>query len=266
MDFGGGGEGYIARDHWCYNCSRSGHLGDVRTNIQKRSFCPDIALQDCSDIENADKPDEHSAFGKFNWLTGPFASVTSSAPHVERAPRLWERDDLFNDGRGFSIEGNIGRKGREKNRQRAAEAQKRLEDDDDEPDWFSRNREGATNNSQNSRPSNSSRHSQPTFHFGSEKKSNSAGSGSRVSLLDRIDTGGGQGSGVSRRVSTGSSQGRERGSDKKKNNDKGHGRNDRRRDDFRRYERGDRNHERHRDRYEASRDRGSHWRGGYDNS
>ena len=29
LSFEEGGEGYIARDHWCYNCARSGHLGDV---------------------------------------------------------------------------------------------------------------------------------------------------------------------------------------------------------------------------------------------
>lgn len=30
LDFDNGGEGYIARDRWCYNCGGSGHLGDVR--------------------------------------------------------------------------------------------------------------------------------------------------------------------------------------------------------------------------------------------
>ncbi|TFY50624.1 hypothetical protein EVG20_g11416 [Dentipellis fragilis] len=29
LKFGEGGEGYIARDEWCYNCGGSGHLGDV---------------------------------------------------------------------------------------------------------------------------------------------------------------------------------------------------------------------------------------------
>jgi hypothetical protein len=30
LGFDNGGEGYIARDRWCYNCGGSGHLGDVR--------------------------------------------------------------------------------------------------------------------------------------------------------------------------------------------------------------------------------------------
>lgn len=29
LGFDNGGEGYIARDHWCYNCGENGHLGDV---------------------------------------------------------------------------------------------------------------------------------------------------------------------------------------------------------------------------------------------
>jgi hypothetical protein len=29
LALGEGGEGYIARDEWCYNCGESGHLGDV---------------------------------------------------------------------------------------------------------------------------------------------------------------------------------------------------------------------------------------------
>ncbi len=31
LPLGGGGEGYIATDEWCYNCGGSGHLGDVRS-------------------------------------------------------------------------------------------------------------------------------------------------------------------------------------------------------------------------------------------
>ena len=29
LGFNHGGEGYIARDQWCYNCGECGHLGDV---------------------------------------------------------------------------------------------------------------------------------------------------------------------------------------------------------------------------------------------
>ena len=29
LRFDNGGEGYIARDRWCYNCGGNGHLGDV---------------------------------------------------------------------------------------------------------------------------------------------------------------------------------------------------------------------------------------------
>lgn len=31
LELGGGGEGYIGEDEWCYNCGGDGHLGDVST-------------------------------------------------------------------------------------------------------------------------------------------------------------------------------------------------------------------------------------------
>ena len=30
---GEGGEGYISREMWCYNCANTGHLGDVSTKM-----------------------------------------------------------------------------------------------------------------------------------------------------------------------------------------------------------------------------------------
>lgn len=31
LPIGQGGEGFIGRDDWCYNCGAMGHWGDVRT-------------------------------------------------------------------------------------------------------------------------------------------------------------------------------------------------------------------------------------------
>ncbi|KAF8514862.1 hypothetical protein BU17DRAFT_52268, partial [Hysterangium stoloniferum] len=131
LGFDNGGEGYIARDHWCYNCGNSGHLGD-----------------DCeSKAVLHHKPDESSAFGVFNQLTGPFASLSLDVLRVDRKPRDWETGERFDDGHGFSVEMNVGRKGREKAKTKAREAQRRVEEaDDDEPDWFNANRTAGKKN------------------------------------------------------------------------------------------------------------------------
>ena len=39
LELGGGGEGYIGDDPWCYNCGGIGHWGDVRKQQISLSFC-----------------------------------------------------------------------------------------------------------------------------------------------------------------------------------------------------------------------------------
>ena len=34
LKLGAGGEAYIARDEWCYNCGECGHLGDVSSLVR----------------------------------------------------------------------------------------------------------------------------------------------------------------------------------------------------------------------------------------
>ncbi|KAK0190952.1 hypothetical protein F5146DRAFT_1046399 [Armillaria mellea] len=116
---GEGGEGYIAEDEWCYNCGVEGHWGD-----------------DCSNAPHAyGVPEDYSAFGSNNLLTGPFAEVNDVdvRPTIaRRGARDWEKE--------MDIVDNVGRKGKRKAIEMLGRsAQRQLEDDGD--DWF-RNRGG----------------------------------------------------------------------------------------------------------------------------
>ncbi|KAF8592771.1 hypothetical protein K439DRAFT_1379129 [Ramaria rubella] len=214
LDFDNGGEGYIARDRWCYNCGENGHLGD-----------------DCEVVvHNHDKPDDYSAFGSYNELTGPFASMTSDVPKFERRPREWEEGGQFDDGYGFSAEGNVGRKGRENAKAKALEAQRLIEQDDEEPDWFNRNRAASTKDKPTPKsfsfPAKTGlppKPPMPTIHIGfrglgfpsnrpDPAKPPSARLPERPSLRERIDTGDGRTSDHSHR-----SHGEKRRKDRRKN-------------------------------------------------
>ncbi|PCH40782.1 hypothetical protein WOLCODRAFT_143221 [Wolfiporia cocos MD-104 SS10] len=129
LPLGEGGEGYIATDEWCYNCGGSGHLGD-----------------DCQDLpRGTDVPVEPSAFGSYSISSGPFADTTarpSAHPTAPRAPRDWEVANAFADGWGANVPMDIGKQGRQKERERLGKRARELEEEDPD-DWFSR---GASRN------------------------------------------------------------------------------------------------------------------------
>ncbi|QRW02031.1 general amino acid permease AGP2 [Ceratobasidium sp. AG-Ba] len=109
LPFGEGGEGYIARHIWCYNCGGPGHWGDQH---------------------NA--PKDPCAFSSHNASRGPFGDISDEYVRARDAPRpAWMDDDPHLQG--------VGRRGKEASmkRNRAAEAS-RAADERDDDDWFSR--------------------------------------------------------------------------------------------------------------------------------
>ncbi|KAJ3875767.1 hypothetical protein F5051DRAFT_413459 [Lentinula edodes] len=114
---GQGGEGYIAEDSWCYNCGECGHWGD-----------------DCEVMRHVhDIPDENSAFGITNLLTGPFSEIETG--NTDRAPREWELDSAEWNDWGGRVPINVGRQAKKKE---IARMRAHLLDDEDEDDPFSR--------------------------------------------------------------------------------------------------------------------------------
>ncbi|KAI0737683.1 hypothetical protein C8Q80DRAFT_1222737 [Daedaleopsis nitida] len=132
LEFGQGGEGYIATDEWCYNCGECGHLGD-----------------DCTALpHHNDFPSEHSAFSLYNILSGPFSSEASRPS--KRPPRDWETASAFTDGFGSTLPMEVGRQGRRKERERQARALEKMEDDQD--DWFGAARSSGGERGKDKRP------------------------------------------------------------------------------------------------------------------
>ena len=66
--------------------------------------------------------------------------------------REWEGGDHFDDGYGFSADNNVGKKSREIAKAKAREAQRQLEADNDEPDWFNMNHGGSRNEMAKAKP------------------------------------------------------------------------------------------------------------------
>ncbi|KZT24529.1 hypothetical protein NEOLEDRAFT_1134919 [Neolentinus lepideus HHB14362 ss-1] len=121
LSIGNGGEAYIATDEWCYNCGDSGHLGD------ECRYPP----------PPTDRPNEPSAFGSYNIMSGPFYNATvSSSKDKTRRPRDWESADHLGDGWGFNAPMNVGKQGRRKDRARMEQAAKDQEEGEDTDDWF----------------------------------------------------------------------------------------------------------------------------------
>ncbi|TFK55680.1 hypothetical protein OE88DRAFT_1804497 [Heliocybe sulcata] len=125
LSLGDGGEGYIATDEWCYNCGNPGHLGD-----------------DCRDPPTPpERPNEPSAFGSYNIMSGPFYDANFPASKGKaRPPRDWESGDTLGDGWGFNAPMNVGRQGRRKDRARMEQTAKNQDAREDPDDWFSNSR------------------------------------------------------------------------------------------------------------------------------
>ena len=249
-------------------------------------------LQDCDRAGPHDRPDEYSAFGSFNELSGPFASP-SSAPKIQRPPRPWEEGGLFDDGHGFFAESNVGKKSRENTKAKAREAQRLLEEENDETDWFSMNRPGSTKGKVDGKRFSEGTSKLPhkpapsTIDLGFRNSSvfqvpvelgSRGGQHSRPSLQDCIDVGDRRprenlyregDRGKRRERDRGEKRERDRG--EKKERDRGKKR-DRDRGGEREREMGGDNeelrrrdsHRRDREYNEPLQERGSRWRGGYD--
>ncbi|KAG9089260.1 hypothetical protein FRC06_001647, partial [Ceratobasidium sp. 370] len=129
LSFGEGGEGYIARHIWCYNCGGPGHWGD-----------------DCQEPRPYSTPKDPCAFSSHNAGRGPFGDTGDALVPNQEVPRpAWMDDDPQLQ--------DVGRRGKEANmrRNRAAEASRAAREDED--DWFSR----AAGPSGNDRGSNSNK-------------------------------------------------------------------------------------------------------------
>ncbi|KAK1236560.1 hypothetical protein PQX77_000112 [Marasmius sp. AFHP31] len=118
LPLGGGGEGYIAEDVWCYNCGGSGHWGD-----------------DCKVMpHNGDVPAEYSAFSSHNLFSGPFADFDADQVSTSRRElRDWEREDYWGD----RVPTNVGKKGKKKEIANLRAKANPVEDDDGD-NWFER--------------------------------------------------------------------------------------------------------------------------------
>ncbi|KAJ7068254.1 hypothetical protein C8F01DRAFT_1117467 [Mycena amicta] len=111
LALGQGGEGYIAQDAWCYSCGNRGHFGD-----------------DCQ--RRPERPVERSAFSREFLSQGPF-----------RIPDF-QRDSPTRDFYDVPLPGgveNVGKQGRNKEKERLARRAKQ-EDEEDADDWFQNGR------------------------------------------------------------------------------------------------------------------------------
>ena len=89
-------------------------------------------LQDCQDRSKTRSPEEYSAFGNNNVITGPFydPSHKPKSPPLRSRIRNWERaEDKFKDA--------PGRQGRMKSMAALEKKSRQVEDDPD--DWFGNN-------------------------------------------------------------------------------------------------------------------------------
>ncbi|KAF7301653.1 hypothetical protein MIND_00730800 [Mycena indigotica] len=112
LSLGQGGEGYIAEDAWCYVCAKRGHFGD-----------------DCQRRE--ERPLEYSAFSHKNLSDGPF-KVSDPEPGSPM------RDDFLDAPLPGGVD-NVGKQGRNKEKERLAQRAKQ-DDEVDPDDWFQNGR------------------------------------------------------------------------------------------------------------------------------
>ncbi|KAL4075882.1 hypothetical protein J3A83DRAFT_2072962 [Scleroderma citrinum] len=122
LSIGQGGEGYIGTEEWCYNCANMGHLGD-----------------DCDELPRPlGAPVEPSAFSAYNLMTSPFYNPDTEPVRIRRGPReLQSAKDVpgLPDDLDMNIPVDVGKRGRNKDRERL-EKRYREQEDDDVRDWF----------------------------------------------------------------------------------------------------------------------------------
>lgn len=110
--FGQGGEAYIARDEFCYQCGEAGHWGDHCSQSGKRKY------------------PEPSAFSNEHILSGPFAETQLDRPKASRPATR----SAYNDTREYSVGKAAKKKSMAANRDHAQRQSDRI----DEDDWFAR--------------------------------------------------------------------------------------------------------------------------------
>ncbi|TCD63871.1 hypothetical protein EIP91_004810 [Steccherinum ochraceum] len=119
LNIGEGGEGYIARDEWCYNCGEIGHLGD-----------------DCDEPHPYDVPKESSAFGSYNVSSGPFFDPTAEPERPKKRKKPTAKDaEEWGDAHGFVLPLDVGKQARRKEKDRLARKARDAEPEG-EDDWF----------------------------------------------------------------------------------------------------------------------------------
>ncbi|KZS97839.1 hypothetical protein SISNIDRAFT_198286 [Sistotremastrum niveocremeum HHB9708] len=82
---GEGGEGYIARDEWCYRCGNCGHLGD-----------------DCNQSMSSPQIVGPSAFGSMNVASGPFADLALEPGPSRSTHQRWKPESSSRPSNGYS--------------------------------------------------------------------------------------------------------------------------------------------------------------------
>ncbi|VDB89981.1 unnamed protein product [Peniophora sp. CBMAI 1063] len=195
LKLGEGGEAYIARDEWCYNCGCAGHLGDD---------CEETFMEGCPTIP--------SAFGSYNTMSGPFYDATQpplSPSTLNRPPREWEDGGDLMDGWGFSAPAQVGQKAKKDKKRKMEKAWQDKQEKDDEDDWFS--------NPRNARGRGMNGNSGGGGASGSGSGSGAGGAGKKkpmflpmkTSLIDRIE-GGHSAAGSSRQSSDSRNRDRDR--------------------------------------------------------
>ncbi|KAG0709612.1 hypothetical protein DFH29DRAFT_793037, partial [Suillus ampliporus] len=122
LALGNGGEGYIASEECCYNCGNSGHLGD-----------------DCDEVAFVfGIPAEPSAFSSHNIMSGPFYDPASEPVRVRRGPRESQNEEdrpTLREDWGMDAPVNVGKQGKNKDKEKLAK-RFREQEDDDTGDWF----------------------------------------------------------------------------------------------------------------------------------
>ena len=151
---------------WCYNCSAEGHWGDVShlflphvrlgSLTDKYRFRPD--LQDCPEPRTTrSNLQDFSAFSSYNAHNSPFfagqpsgdyPSATSSSvrrPESSRRARHQRDGGLATPMRDLVVPAQIadvGKRGKERERERARKYESNQRGDDDEGSWFDKARGG----------------------------------------------------------------------------------------------------------------------------
>ncbi|KAF9221946.1 hypothetical protein BS17DRAFT_784199 [Gyrodon lividus] len=120
---GEGGEGYIGTEEWCYNCANTGHLGD-----------------DCDELPHPPNLSaEHSAFSAHNIISGPFYDPATESAHIRRGPReMQDGVDLprLPDDWGVGAPVNVGKQGKNKDREKLEKRFREQEEGEGDDDWF----------------------------------------------------------------------------------------------------------------------------------